>query len=684
MRRQMYFDWLNGTGEGPENPGVVTILERVVERGQMCPGPLLSRIGKQVAQKFRERMGREPVTTKERFGRWFGRDVFGYPRSFVAVIDQCIDDSIVDFFAPVSRTVPPHEVIARVEARFEITLRKHQRDAIEAGFSDKDLILHAPTGSGKSVVFQALAHLTIEDGITVVVYPLRSLLEDQSLSADHLGLRPLVYYGGTLTKNRAAVLRKIRDDRRTPLLLTTPEALTGNRGLQNALKTRGTVRVVIDEGHVYDEWALTFRHSYQHMGKVLTRLGSPRVMLCSATLTARGAAKAAHALGRFSWAIVRAPSLRSNLQFVDMGCSPGLFLDRLVKGCGPKGSGIIFYAWRSSIDQEVKRLETDGQSVLKYHAGMKAKRRKQVQKDWMDSEQCVLATKAFGMGINKADVRFIAHAQLPTSANDYIQEVGRAGRDGKPALCFMPPCDFNNFRGTSALGSAAKFLVSHSYPHVSDVRATWRFLVGLSAPETWTCLDVKSMARDILGKDGDLAKRHIHKCLSWLALAEMIDKKPEDDRWTFDDTFKPDFSKRNRHDDAYESVMATIRTEGSFLAGTITMRRWELKDYLTPILGSGWSAKLKRWEGKGMLKCISPTRHKTTIRRRDTTFDSFGKTSLLLAEATSHAFAAHQEMVALARMPAKDRAKKIEEITTFDIDEFKRLIDAKPPNHGQA
>ncbi len=276
--------------------------------------------------------------------------------------------------------------------------------------------------SGKTVAFQGAPYVSPHPGITVILYPLRALVKDQSRRFSELGLPSVTLYGETPTTERAAIYDKILSGS-TKILLTTPESFDMNRKLQDVLRQRGVSVLTVDEAHAYEEWADGFRPTYRRAGAVARSVGVKQFLLCSATLTGKGFRTACDTIGVSNWTIVQIPPLRSNLIYRDLSQPESEILCRAVRGDGLEAPGIVFFTTVKRLEETASFVETKTRrKVLRYHGGMAGKARREAQEEFMTTDTWIFATKAFGMGIDKDNIRNIIHCQLPSSVLSYAQE----------------------------------------------------------------------------------------------------------------------------------------------------------------------------------------------------------------------------------------------------------------------
>jgi ATP-dependent DNA helicase RecQ len=318
--------------------------------------------------------------------------------------------------------------------------RPGQREAVQAALDGRDALVVMPTGGGKSLCYQLPA--LAGDDLTVVVSPLIALMRDQCARLTDLG-HPAVMLasGGDGQANRDA-LDAIRDGR-AKICFAAPERFASG-AFRAALARRDLALFVVDEAHCVSEWGHDFRPDYLRLASVIAELGHPPVMACTATATPKVAEEIVARLGLREPERVRSGFDRPNLSFdvlpFDGEGSVARKRATLVAGLGmPENRpAVVYCGTRKSTEEIGELLAAEGLRVAAYHAGMAAETRSARQDAFMRGEaDVVVATNAFGMGVDKADVRSVWHWALPSSLEAYYQEAGRAGRDGLPARAVL-------------------------------------------------------------------------------------------------------------------------------------------------------------------------------------------------------------------------------------------------------
>jgi ATP-dependent DNA helicase RecQ len=318
--------------------------------------------------------------------------------------------------------------------------RPGQRDAVQAALDGRDALVVMPTGGGKSLCYQLPA--LAGDDLTVVVSPLIALMRDQCTRLTDLG-HPAVMLasGGDGESNRRA-LEAVRDGR-AAVCFAAPERFA-SAAFRSALGRRAIALFVVDEAHCVSEWGHDFRPDYLRLAGVIAELGHPPTMACTATATPKVAEEIVARLGLRDPARVRSGFDRPNLSFdvlaFDGEGSVARKRATLVAGLAMQENrpAVVYCGTRKSTEEVAALLAGEGLRAVAYHAGMNADTRSRRQDEFMrDAADVVVATNAFGMGIDKADVRSVWHWALPSSLEAYYQEAGRAGRDGEPARAVL-------------------------------------------------------------------------------------------------------------------------------------------------------------------------------------------------------------------------------------------------------
>lgn len=375
--------------------------------------------------------------------------------------------------APAPADVTADPLLAALEQHFGFPrFNLGQREVIDDVLAGRPTMAVMPTGAGKSLCYQLPALLL--EGVTVVVSPLIALMKDQVDGLCARGIAAAYVNSSQSVDEQREVLDRLATGG-LELIYVAPERFR-HRAFVAALERASIALFAIDEAHCISRWGHDFRPDYLRLGEVVSRLAPPRLLACTATATADVRADIARALDLDAPAIHVHGFLRPNLFLEARLCSGDRDREKrlrafLTTGAGKEGAVIIYASTRKRVERYAAAVaEMVGpRQVIHYHGGLDDAARHDAQDRFMRGEARVaVATNAFGMGVDRADVRAVVHVDLPRTLEAYYQEVGRAGRDREPAHCLLL---FNNIDTR-----IHEFLIEQSHPDPRRVAMVWHAL----------------------------------------------------------------------------------------------------------------------------------------------------------------------------------------------------------------
>lgn len=384
-----------------------------------------------------------------------------------------------------------------------------QAEVVEAVLAGTNAVVVMPTGGGKSLCYQLPALMI--DGVTLVVSPLIALMKDQ---VDALVARriPTTFINSSL--GYAETNKRMSEIRRGlyKLVYIAPERFR-SQAFMDAIATVRVKLFAVDEAHCISHWGHDFRPDYLRLRDAVETLGHPQIIALTATATEKVITDISQQLGlidpRYLVAGFNRPNLALRVVHVSSEKEKLETLKQVLKTS--RGSGIIYAATRKSVEQITAKLKMAGLSVEPYHGGMGELERTRAQDIFMGGRvQAIAATNAFGMGIDKSDIRFVVHYHLPGSIEAYYQEVGRAGRDGLPADCVL----LFNYADTRT----QQFFIEGNHPPPELIRRVYHEIASYGVEK------LEMSARELAQRLGEKNDMSIYSALVVLEKAGHIER----------------------------------------------------------------------------------------------------------------------------------------------------------------
>ena len=362
--------------------------------------------------------------------------------------------------------------------------RPGQQHVIEAILAGRDTLCIMPTGGGKSLCFQLPT--IAREGVTIVISPLIALMKDQVDSLLQRGI-PATFINSTLNLDEQQTRIADMVAGKYKLVYIAPERLRSSSFMRSVQRTKIQL-LAVDEAHCISQWGHDFRPDYARLGRFRERLGNPQTVALTATATSLVQDDIAKILqlenpSKFVTGFART-NLTLSVKSPKGNAEKDHELVRFLKS--HPGCGIIYASTRKSCEKLIELLSEEiDRSIAFYHAGLPIDMRRKVQEQFMSGEiEIIVATNAFGMGIDKSDLRFVIHYNLPGSIEAYYQEAGRAGRDGEPSECLMLYSYQDKF--------IQEFFIENSYPSKETVREVYAYLCSINKdPIEMTLQEIK-------------------------------------------------------------------------------------------------------------------------------------------------------------------------------------------------
>jgi ATP-dependent DNA helicase RecQ len=386
------------------------------------------------------------------------------------------------------------------------TFRNGQEAVITKILEGKSALAVFPTGGGKSLCYQLSALLL--DGLTLVISPLIALMKDQ---IDFLHQRniPAARLDSTIALDEVRQIDADLQANRLKLLYVAPERFSNERFIQKLHRLKISL-MVIDEAHCISEWGHNFRPDYLKLARAARTLGIQRVLTLTATATPSVAEDICREFGITADAFIHTGFYRSNLTLLVTPCGLNEQSDFLLARLKdrPRGPTIVYVTLQRTAETVAGTLTRKGFTARAYHAGLRNEEREIVQEWFMkSSDAIVVATIAFGMGIDKSDIRYVYHYNLPKSLEGYSQEIGRAGRDGKDSVCEMLAC-----------GNDVTVLENFTYGDTPDAESVSRIVDAIAQHRSEFDLSLYELSRAY-----DVRPLVAGTLLTYLELADVIE-----------------------------------------------------------------------------------------------------------------------------------------------------------------
>ena len=531
--------------------------------------------------------------------------------------------------------------------------RPGQKNVIDAVLDGRDTLCIMPTGGGKSLCYQLPT--IAREGVTIVISPLIALMKDQVDAMDEIKV-PATFINSSLTLEQQQSRIHGMTDGQYKLIYIAPERLRSNSFMRAVEKTQVQL-LAVDEAHCISQWGHDFRPDYARLGRLRERLGNPQTIALTATATSFVQADIVKILQLQKPAKFVTGFARSNLKLTVQSPNGNADKDnQLIEFLNTQdGCGIIYASTRKNCEHLVELLQSKiKRKIAFYHAGLTPDWRGKVQERFMTGEiEIIVATNAFGMGIDKSDLRFVVHYNLPGSIEAYYQEAGRAGRDGKPSQCLMLYSFQDKF--------IQEFFIENSYPSRAVIKQVYEYLCTVPGePIEITLQDIKDELDLSIGTSG------IGTCANLLEKAGAIERldskqnsaaiKIDSDLPTLID-FLPRDSRSQRHVlKGLEKLVGSFRKERVMFQTKHLAERLDMK----------WEAvnrAIKQLVKLPMIDYIPPFRGRA-IHVNDRT-KPFNELSIDFSELSRRKDAEHEKLQTVIRFATTQRCRQLEILEYF-------------------